>query len=207
MTVGQPRVSTTTFLGAGFVLALVCVGACGGKTVRAPGAVGTATATLPQIELPADDDLDSDAYKGERDVDHVLFPRIASPVGAHAATLVVKRYFAVAARDDGAAACSLMYSALAEATAVAYERETGTPAARNEACAVAVSSVFARMRRQLRAESATLRVDEVRVLGRQASVRVTFAAERPSRYVSLERERGAWRVSRILPIEQPAEVE
>jgi hypothetical protein len=167
-----------------------------------------ASATLPQPKLYGDPDLDSDIYPGERDEDNTYgFGHAAGAADARAATLLVTRYYGAAAAGNGALACGLMYSPVAESVPEDYGPSAGAAAAYTESCAMAAKSVFKRLRGELSVDSATLRVVAVKVRNREAAVVLNFGRKRRRNYLLLHRERDAWKVSRLLASEKPIYVE
>lgn len=189
---------------------------CGGasRASRASATTGakttasTPTATLPQPETRNDPDLDSDTYPGEPDNDNNhVFGHVASAADRWAAVTLVGRYFAAARTDDGAAACGLMYSSMSEAMAEDYGSLAGSPYMHGGTCAAVMSGLFKHIHARIVAESATLKVAEVRVRGKYASVRMGFGTAPAKFYLELQRERGRWRLDRIIPTEQSIYVE
>jgi hypothetical protein len=192
---------------------LLCLGASGcgeasnggGSASKAPS---TVTATLPQPELKGDPDDDSDSYGREPDSDTTrIFGHAADVRDVRAVTALVKRYYAVAAAEDGAAACGMMYSILAEAVAEDYGGGAGVASLRGATCAQVMSKLFEQMHARLSADSATLKVAAVRVLGRRGSVLMSFEGRRPVHYLEVRRELGAWKIDRMVDSEQPVLVE
>jgi hypothetical protein len=207
----RPRSKTKVgLLGLAGLLSLGLV-ACG-QARKGPTAAfhrpSTAVAlgvTLPQPELKTDAELDSDSYPGEPDNDNNhVFGHAASAADARAATALVKRYYAAAAAGNGAAACRLLYSPMAESIPEAYGPLAGTSA---KSCPAIMSSLFRHQHKQLSVDSATLKVAAVRIRGNQASVLMAFETMKPKDYLELHRERGHWKIDRLLATEQPIYVE
>jgi len=171
-----------------------------GPVVHAGGAA------LPQPELSIDYDLDSDVNPHEPDVDNVPFPHVAGPRVAGAASRLVRSYYAAAAAGDGARACALMSSGLAESVVEAYGSKTETVGSGRETCAQVSAGIFRHEHERLRRADAALRVVEVRTMQREASVRIAVRGSRKSQYMLLVSERGAWKVGKVLPSEQRIEV-
>lgn len=168
----------------------------------------TPTATLPQPETRNDPDLDSDTYPGEPDNDNNhVFGHVADTTDRQAAVELLGRYFAAATTDNGAAACGLMYSSMSEAMAEDYGSLAGSPYMRGSTCAAVMSGLFKHLHARLINERATLKVAEVRVRGKYASVRMGFGAAPAKFYIELQSERGRWRLDRIIPTEQAIYVE
>ncbi len=209
----------------GFVpVALVAVGlaccaasGCGGASRASSGpadrgatttATSTAVGTLPQPETQNDPDLDSDTYPGEPDNDeNHVFGHVANAADRRAAMALLRRYFEAAKTGDGAAACRLMYSSMSESMVEDYGSLGGSPYMRASTCAGVMSGLFKHLHARLAAEAATFAVAEVRVRRRYASVRMGFGGGLARFYLELQRERGRWRLDRILPTEQAIYVE
>jgi hypothetical protein len=191
----------------------LCLTACGGAHSSAVssadgGARVARGLTLPQPELKVDAELDSDSYPGEADDDNNhVFGHAASDADAFAAMTLVKRYYAAAATGDGARACTLMYSILAESVPEDYGQAAGTQAAHAEGCAAVMSKLFERLHKQLRSDRATLKVGTVRIRRREASVLLHFGGKRQAYYLALHQERGAWKVNRLIATEEAIYVE
>lgn len=192
-------------------VALLSIGlsACGaGKATHGVSSNAASGVTLPQPELKVDAELDSDSYPGEPDNDNNhVFGHPASPADMRAATALVKHYYTAAAAGDGGAACALMYSPLAEEVPEAYGGLLSSSSPRGKTCAVVMSGLFKHLFKGLRADSATLKVAAVRVRGNHASVLLGFNGRRPADYLGLHRERGAWKVERLIGTEQSIYVE
>jgi hypothetical protein len=190
----------------------LCIAACGGSGPATTGSsqassLAAASATLPQPELKEDGELDSDSYPGTPDNDNNhVFGHAAGAAEARAVSAVVERYYAAAARGDGALACSLMYSTFAEAIAEDYGGAPGG-STNGGGCAAAASSLFKRRHTELGADSATLRMAAVRIRHREGSALMSFHGGRPRYYLSLHLERGAWKVLRLIASEQAIYVE
>jgi hypothetical protein len=187
-----------------------CGGAGRGATPvsQTPSNAAASGLTLPQPELKIDAELDSDSYPGEPDNDNNhVFGHVANAADARAATALVKRYYAAAAAGNGAVACSLIYSVMAESIPEDYGRLSGTPSPSGKSCGLVVSNLFKHLHKQLSVDNATLKVAAVRVRGSKASVFLSLGGMKPKDYLELHRERGAWKVDRLLGTEQPMYVE
>jgi hypothetical protein len=183
--------------GAALVLACAALGACGGSGKSSASFPPGAYVTLPQPELAIDYDRDSDAYPHERDVDGP-FPTVAGPIQAAAVGRVLTTYYAALAAGRYAEACRLMVPSLAESMGEDYGPHAGRESAAAESCPRAAAYVFGGELGRLRAESASLKIREVRLYRRAAAVRLTFGAHEGSERMYMLHERGAWRVARLL---------
>lgn len=194
------------------VLALASiVTGCGGSSAdsgfHARGVRVATVAGLPRIVFKSDADMDSDSYGTEPDDESEPFGHPASAADARAIAALVRRYYAAAVRDNGAAACRLLYSSLAESVPEDYGQSSGPAGLHGKTCAVVLSKLFAQTRERLRADSVTLRVVAVRVDLKRGSARLSFGMGKPSQYMLLHRERGAWKTSTLLAVGRPVGVE
>ncbi len=191
------------------VAALVCVGlgACGGGSASGTSASESAgRQTLPRIEVTEDADEDSDKYGSEPDNEHEAFGHPADATDARLVTALVKRYYAAAAHEDGAAACGLLYSLFAESVAETYGEASGSPSLHGDTCAQVMSKLFAQMHRRL-SDGTAVRVAAVRVEFDLASAQFGFAGMKPTRYTMARRERGVWKLDLLLDVGHPVGVE
>jgi hypothetical protein len=185
----------------------------GEKPASARSAPTAARVALPQIETKGDPDDDHDKYPGQKDYDespyykNEPFGHPASPPEARGAAAVVKRYFADAAREDGASACPLIYSPRAEVIPDELDGAPRPPGKRPVTCGFVLSRLFREMHSRLSAESATLRVGAVRVEFNQGSVQLHFAHVRLPHYIEVHRERGAWKMGILLDLDRPVGIE
>lgn len=146
-------------------------------------------------------DSDSDSYFDNDDYNTVNYPYTARPAEIRAVTALVKRYLAAAVTDDGATACSLIYSLFAEAIPETLGLPpTGTPALRGKTCAVVMSKLFKINHAQLAAESATLEVATVRVNDMRGFALLHFKGI-PAHSIGVHLERGTWKIEETVPIE------
>lgn len=200
------------------VCALLAVAACAcgdsrKQPSRAASSPAAARVTLPRIETKDDPDEDSDKYRYQKDYDELPYYRNeplghpASPADARGAAAVVKRYYADAAREDGASACRLIYSPRAETIHDELDGAPGPPGKRRVTCGFVLSRLFRAMHSRLRADSATLRVGAVRVEFNLGSVQLHFAHVKLPHYIEVRRERGAWKMSMLLDLDRPVGVE
>lgn len=153
-----------------------------------------------------DEDSDNDdienGHKGYFDKDDGAareFGRPAGPADWKAITKLLKRYYASAARAEGATACSLTLSGLAQAVPQEYGRAPGVKYHSATTCAAVLSRLFQYLHGEL---AAPVHFTDVRVQGEEARV-LLGSKTRPASYVTLQRERGAWRVAGVLGRQLP----
>jgi hypothetical protein len=175
--------------------------AAGGTTAAA----GTASPATPAGGyLRGDGDVDDEANRTDED-DYAIrnFGHAASAADRRTIAALVKRYYAAGAAGDGAAACALIYSGLAnspnlgEAAEAAYPPAPGVPLLRGQSCARIMSLLFKEDHQRLAADLATAIVTRVRVKGSRGLALLGFRTT-PERQIPLRREHGAWKVETLL---------
>jgi hypothetical protein len=192
----------------------VALGGCGGSSgdpahrANAGAAAGPgAVLQLPRIELKGDPDLDSDTYGSEPDDENEPLGHPASAGDARAVAALVKHYYAVVARGDGAGACRLLYSSIAESMVEDYGEGSGAADPRGRTCAAVVSRLLAAKRRLLADDSRTLRVTAVRVDLNRGSAQLGFDGAKLTHYLLVHRERGSWKMDSLFAVDRPVGVE
>jgi hypothetical protein len=157
----------------------------------------TQTPGSSRYDNDADQDNDTIKNKGYYDSDDSAisaYGQAASTADEHAIAAVVKRYYAAASTSDGAKACPLMYSTLAEAIPEDYGQPPGPAYARGKTCAVVLSKMFAHSHSKLAEGFA---VTGVRVEGKEARA-LLGSRTSPARFVVVTRERGVWKIDELL---------
>jgi hypothetical protein len=182
-------------LGAGFC-------GCGSKRAGDQRTEGQKTKTLQQ-RLPAgdsgptDSDADRDGYVGrlyDRDDAWAFhYGRPATAPTERVVTSLVLRYYAAASAGDGASACPLVYSLIAENLAEERGHVLGPSGLPSATCAQVLSGLFREQHRRLARVAAVIRVVGVRVGGALALALLNTGDE-PLRHIWLHREGGAWKV-------------
>lgn len=176
-------------LGLTAVVALTLVlAACGGSGKGANpasnAASGSSTATTAHVTSPQ--------AKAIAEYGHE-----ASPADKQAITALVKRYYAAAAADDGATACSLIHSTLSESVAEDYGQAPGPANLRGKTCEVVMSKLFRQLPGQPGPVLAATEVTGVRVEGRKGYALLHSTAI-PEGDIAVEREVGTWRVGTLI---------
>ncbi len=203
------RFARATLVSLVAILVGIGLGACGSAhnaVEPASRASSSEHLALPKIEPAEDEDDDSDKYGNEPDNENEPFGHPADATDARRITAVLRRYYAAAARGDGALACGLLYSPVAEGVAEDYGGSNAPADQRGETCAVVLSKLFDQQHGQLK-DGAKLRVAAVRVELNQASVRFGLGGGQPDQYIMAHRERGAWKVGTMFSFEHPVGVE
>jgi hypothetical protein len=169
----------------------VVVGACGGankgaNVASSSSSSSTTTSTGPSPHAPSPQAKVITEYGQE-----------ASPADKKAITALVKRYYAAAAADDGATACSLIYSPLSESVAEDYGQAPGPASLAGKTCQVVMSKLFRQVPGQPSSVLATTEVTGVRVKGRKGYALLRSKAI-PEGDISVERELGTWKVVTLI---------
>jgi hypothetical protein len=149
----------------------------------------------------ADSDFDNDAEtkdKGYFDADDNsirTYGHAAVRVDKQAIAAVVKRYYAAAVAGDGTRACSMILPSFAKAIPEDYGQAPGPAYLRGaKTCAAVMGLLFRQVHRQV---AAAFEVTGVRVEGISA-LAILGSRVLPARYLSLERQGGAWRIVGLL---------
>jgi hypothetical protein len=157
--------------------------------------------TVPNGDGDGDQDNDSVDGTGngyyERDDAPVRgYGHAANAAQQRALAAVVEHYFRYGADEDGAAACSLLLPSLADSAVEDYGHGVGPPYL---ASAKSCSEIVVGMLRHAIGEvTGTIYVPAVRVGGERAYV-LLGSTSAPARYAILERKRGGWKLSELLP--------
>ncbi len=154
-------------------------------------------------EIDSDSDFDNDAAdsasKGYFDKDDTRLRNIghvATFTDRRAIVTLVKNYYAAAASDNGAVACSLTYPVRAESLPEDYG-PTYSPGATT--CAQVLTAVFKR----LHAQAASLaEVTDVRIEGRQATV-LLRSTSIPASMTQARRRGSTWMLDHVLATPLP----
>lgn len=176
--------------------ALLCVAAagCASKHRAARGAAGLGSAPRPL----GDEDGDGAGASGYFDLDDGAvrhFGHAADARDARAIATLVGRYYAAAAADDGARACSLLYWLVAESLPEEYARPPGPLYLKGaDSCPALLTRVFVHFHGQL---SVAPKVVAVRVAGDRADALLGWPAL-PAGYIEARREGSAWKLARQL---------
>ncbi len=158
----------------------------GGSTAAAatPSTVTTATSTPPKKDR--DDDLDNN----DDDEYVLLFGHPAEAADNRAIATTIHRYFAAAAAEDGAKACSMLTPFVAEAV-VEQDRHT---ALEGKTCASVMSKLFKLDHRELLDKSAHLKVMRIGIEGDRSRVALEFPEIPVIRQITMRRQGGRWTV-------------
>lgn len=190
--------------------------ACGGANGNAGSAsqaasrtVATAAtaATAPAPVLSkADRDMDNDIGAPSDDTNNnstLHFGHAANASDRRAIASLIRRYYATALAQDGAEACSLLYSTVAEGAPEDYGLSPpGPPYMRGTTCPAVMNGLFKHFHAQLAADVSKLQVASVRLVERHGIAVLAFGSM-PERRISVKREGRTWRVETLYDSELP----
>jgi hypothetical protein len=155
---------------------------------------------------PKDGDNDTDNSSGsyyDSDDDSVRhYGHAADTSDRSAIAALVKRYYAAAATEDGAAACSMILSNLVRSVPRDLGRPPGPPYLRGNTCAIVMSKIFKEHHLQLAAYAGGLEVTGVRV-DHDHGLAVLGFKTLPGRQIRVAREARAWKLEALLDSELP----
>jgi hypothetical protein len=186
----------------------------GSSPTTTGGATTTASAAAPPKNIPpapavtkvdGDGDGDVSEHAAESaDNDSVLgFGHEATAAEKSAVTAVVKRYFAAAAAEQGARACGLLISTLAEAEPEDYAETPGAPPyLHGKTCAASMTSLFKHFHPELALEQPRLTVTSVRLIVHHGYAVLHFKGL-PARSILIVREGHIWKIDGLLDRELP----
>ena len=195
-------------------LGMLACGTNGGDSEKQSSVHSASLAALPKIETKDDPDDDSDNYpKQQPDRDEVPYYKTepfghpADAAETRAVAAVVGRYYADAAREDGAAACRLLYAPRAETIAAEYGGSSGSASKHGATCGSGLSRLFKQLHGLLSSESAGLSVSALRVEFNKGSVQLHLAHVSTPHYIEVHRERGLWKLDMLVDLDRPVGVE
>jgi hypothetical protein len=178
-----------------------------GNPPVSPGSLqddGDATATTTRgggHAADEDDDSYGNTYYDFDDENVLDYGRPARSAEALAVTDAVKRYYAMAAREDKAGVCRQMSASLTDGLIRQYGH--GSPTVSGRGCAAVMTTLLKELHSNMSHDSAALKIGVVRVKGITAQVLLSFDGNWPASYMVLQRERDAWRVTELLSQELP----
>jgi hypothetical protein len=202
---------------------LLCVGAlaCGktGKDARTFDSSATGSTSAVQAESAVksyrtgDSDVDDEYGKDDpaNNDDYPLteYGHPASAVERQEIASLLGRYYAAAAAEDGAKACSLLDSHLARdprLTKTVPEDRFSYPVrvriSPGERCPQVTSTLFKRRHRGLLQKALTLQVTAVRVSGSHGVAVLGFKTA-PEHWIPVVREDGVWKTQALLALLLP----
>jgi hypothetical protein len=200
---------------AASVLLAVLVAGCGSSdtstvksatTKTASTAAATTTeAALTASVLKGDSDKDSDAGGAGDDTNNNAVLDFGRPAGAsnqRAIAALLERYYHAAATENGTAACSMLYSTLAESVPEDYGSYAGPTYMRGSTCPAVMTLLFKHYHRLLGIEVPKLKITHVRLQERHGLAVLSFGSL-PEREIHVQREGHIWRVTALIDTELP----
>jgi hypothetical protein len=119
----------------------------------------------------------------------------ATPVEQRAIVRTVRRYYAVAAAQRGAVACSMMYVSTVIET---VEEGGGIPALRGRPCPVVMSGLFRQRHRQVVADRRLLKMYRIRSDGLNGSMVLRVPGSPRARWLRLRHVGRTWKLAQPL---------
>jgi hypothetical protein len=153
-------------------------------------------------KVDADKDNDGGGPTDEKNNSRDMhFGRAASVSDQRKVTALVKRYYATALTGDGAKACSMLYSTLAEAVPEDYGEFSGPPYMRgSKSCQEGMTLLLAHFHAQLAAEVPKLAVTRVRLIEHHGFALLSFGSL-PEREIVVDREGHTWKIDGLIDSE------
>jgi hypothetical protein len=162
----------------------------------------TPAATLTRADSDQDNDLgtmDDDSNNSES----LDYGHPANTADKQSITTLVKHYYSAAFNDDGAIACSMLYSTVAEVVPEDYgESPPGPPYMVGKTCPAVMALLFKHYHKQLAIELPLLKVARVRLQEHHGQAILTFGSL-PERQISVTREGDILKIAEVLDAELP----
>jgi hypothetical protein len=175
----------------------VAVAACGGSSDKRAGSTSSSTNAAATGTTSSNTSNNSSALH---------FGHAASAADQQAVTALLERYYAAAAAGDGANACSMIVSSLAEAIVEDYGPGSPAPSylKTGTTCPAIMAMLFKHFHSQLTAELPKLRVTRVRLVGRAGFAILSFGTMPEREFpVGFEKHAHAWKVQGLIDRELP----
>ena len=158
------------------------------------------------LEAKVDADRDNDIaspYDDKSNGGAIAFGHPAGAADTRAITAAIVHYYAVALAEDGAKACTLIYSPIAESVVEDFGQSPPGPKYMvANTCAKAMSLMFKHLHPQLATEVPQLRVRHVQ-LEEHHGVAILSFGKLAERDISVIREGRAWKIAGLLDKELP----
>lgn len=199
----------------------LCLASCGGTSKDASSTSQTSTSAAPKtvsidttptkappapILTKADADKDNDIGAPQDDTNNsrtLDFGQEANASDTRAITALIKRYYVAAEAEDGATACSMLYSTLEEAVPEDYgQSPPSEPYLRGTTCQAVLTLLFKHNHPQLALELPKLKVARVRLIEHHGIVILNFGTM-PEREIGVSREGHTWKMAQLLDGEVP----
>jgi hypothetical protein len=126
------------------------------------------------------------------------FGHPAKAIDRRTVSELVTSYYAAAAAENGESACALLDRSMAGSVAEDYGQLAGFPArSPGLTCARVMSKLFAGSHKKLVAESASLRIPQVRLRSKGGYALLSFATTNEPRELTIVREGHTWKISSL----------
>lgn len=187
------------------VLMAIGVSACGSggsssgsPSASVPGNLAKSTASSAvSAAKPSGHDGDGDIDtlgRGPYDTDNDAVLGYGPPADTadrRAIIALIKRYYKVAAADDGAKACSMLDSLIVESIEEEHHLGKGSRSLQGATCAQIMSKLFAHRHRELVEDVAAFRITTVELRGNRGMVLAPFSPTREMQLL-VHRQHGVW---------------
>jgi hypothetical protein len=154
-------------------------------------------------EDPALDHRPSDANEGYRDADDLDSLRVGIPMNAadtKAIEALVRRYYAVAMRGEGAKACSMMTRSFANSVPLDYGKFGAAYLHAGKTCAQIASLQFRHSHSQI---PKTLFFTAVHLENASRAYALFGSRTAPAGFIAIDREAGVWKIGALLGRSMP----
>jgi len=183
------KTALALLVAAALAMTLIACGSSGRPTRTGSVTSSTHANTAHKKDRDNDEDNNNDDY-------HVLgFGHLADPAEHRAIATLIGAYFAAAAAEDGARACSLLAPFVAETV---VEQDGHTAALKGSTCSAVMSKLFKQNHAELVGKSAALKVMRVGVEGDRARIALEFPEIPVVRQITARREGHRWSVIDLL---------
>ena len=181
------------------VLLSIFVAACGGTTKAKSSAFQPSSTTSTATSATTTASTAQSSHPSQDDNHIATYGNAATEPDKREITGLIKRYYAAAGADDGAAACPLIYSPIARSVPEDYGRPPGPLITRGNTCTVVMSKSFKHIPNQSLAVLATTKVTGIRLNpdGNEGFVQLS-SKTMPTGEIFVQREGHSWKVGALI---------
>jgi hypothetical protein len=172
-------------------IGLAACGGSGTETTHDAGHTGASVRKVATTSTPPKKDRDGDTDNNVDDYHVTSFGQVAGPADAHAITSLLLRYYATAAKEDGAKDCSLLTPFIEESL---VEHDGHIPVLKGNTCAEVLTKLFKLNHRDILRERVNMKVGRIGVEGNRARVVLVFPAVPIIRTITMRRQGTRWTV-------------
>lgn len=174
-------------------------------TETTPSTIPSSTTSAPpetKVDADKDNDVGAAPHDDTNNNSTLDFGKAASPSEQRTITMLVKRYYAAALAENGAAACSMIYSTLVEAIPEDYgQSPPGPPYMRGTTCPAVMTLLFKHYHDQLALEVPRLQVARVRLKEHHGLAILSFGKRLAERQINVAREGHVWKLEALIDSE------